>query len=126
MNPFTRFLSQWSANPQFDEFVAQWDEVEALAIRVYKAGTAAAEETALYAAARPWLMRQYPRWEARLRPFWQAAKVAGTVEHTDPFLTILDRETAADFVGDWTALQYLPAAREALNRLLVESTGGSE
>jgi hypothetical protein len=44
----------------------------------------------------------------------------------DPFLAILAAKDASDFAGDWGALQTLPAAREALNKLLLSIIGRSE
>jgi hypothetical protein len=43
----------------------------------------------------------------------------------DPFLRLLAAEQASDFVGDWEAMQYLPAAREALN-LYIQAVEGKE
>ncbi|MBE2199098.1 MAG: hypothetical protein IAE79_10840 [Anaerolinea sp.] len=38
MNPFTRFLSQWSADgpAQLSAFIAHWDALEGLVVRVYR------------------------------------------------------------------------------------------
>lgn len=119
MNPFTRFLSQWSQDRDLAALIARWDVVEALAVRVYKARQATAEDEAAYQAARDFLQIHYPAWAERLRPYWQQALVGGRPAQSDPFYRLLAAERAQDFVGDWEALQHLPAAREALNQLLV-------
>ena len=120
MNPFTRFLSQWGdQTKKLEQFIAHWDTVEALAIQVYKQGEASDDDEADYAVARHYLEQHYDQWAAGLRPYWQASVVGGTLDHQDPFLFLFERPLAADFVGNWKALQHLPAAREALNQFLV-------
>lgn len=120
MNPFTRFLSQWSKDQPLHEFIRHWDTLEALAIRVYKNGRASAEDEVKHQEARAALQKMYPVLSDKLRPYWQQARVAGHPEHDDPFDFLLSPSQAADFVGNWAALQHLPAAREALNQLLVK------
>ncbi len=122
MNPFTRFLSQWSKDEPLHEFIPHWDTLEALAIRVYKSGRATAEDEVQHQEARAALQKLYPALSDKLRPYWQQARVAGHPEHGDPFAFLLAPAHAAEFVGHWAALQHLPAAREALNQLLVAET----
>jgi len=38
----------------------------------------------------------------------------------DPFLWLLSYEEITEFRQNWRAMQTLPAAREAINRLLIE------
>ncbi len=102
-----------------ETFITHWDTVEALAIQVYKQKEATADDQRDYAVAQAYLMKNYHHWEADLRPLWQNSAVGGTLDHQDPFRFVFEHQTAADFVGDWAALQHLPAAREALNRFLV-------
>lgn len=123
MNIFTRFLSQFSGDSSLGAFVARWDVVEEVVVRAYRGGEVTAEDGALYLEARGWLRDHYGGWAARLRPYWQNSKVGGTLEHGDPFLFLLAYEEAADFVDNWSAMQHLPAAREALNGLIVATTG---
>ena len=40
---------------------------------------------------------------------------------TDPFQMLIDFHTPNDIVGNWTAMQHLPAAREALNQYILET-----
>lgn len=123
MNPFTRFLRQWTqGNADLDDLVEQCDALESLVIRVYKAGAATAADEAQYQTIRRWMRENYPAWQDVLRPFWQQAQVAGRPAADDPFLRLTAPESASAFVGDWQAMQMLPAAREALNRLVIQQS----
>jgi hypothetical protein len=120
MNPFSRFLRQWSEDENVHRLLEHCDALEALVVRVYKAGEASAADEAEYQAIRRWLHANYGKWEPRLRPHWQRARVAGKNAGEDPILELLAHESAASFVGDWEAMQRLPAAREALNQMLLD------
>lgn len=122
MNPFSRFLRQWSSDKDFDAFIQHWDELEALVIRVYKQGVARPEEETTYSRVQKWLINHYPLYQQRLTHHWQEAVVAGQRATADPFLKILQIDAAGDFVGNWVVMQNLPAAREALNRTLLENS----
>lgn len=118
MNPFTRFLAQWNRNPNLAEFVQYWDELERVVVAVYreKLPLAAADEP--FVRVWPWLRQHYGQWEGVLRPYWQQTKAAGAPTQTDPFQLLLAFKQPADIIGDWRAMQHLPAAREALNRYI--------
>lgn len=118
MNPFSRFLSQWSGNRPFSEFVARWDELELVVVRVHRDKMTLAEAEPIFAEVWPWLRQQYGQWEAVLRPYWPQTKAAGELTKTDPFQLLLDLESPAAILGNWRAMQHLPAARESLNRFL--------
>lgn len=119
-NLFSSFLGQWSKNRPFNTFIEQWDTLEAIVIGVYRDKiTLEAAETD-FNHTWPWLREQYPQWEAALRPHWQATKAGGQPTQTDPFQLLLAVQHAADVNGNWSLMQHLPAAREAINRLLVE------
>ncbi|MCA9917305.1 MAG: hypothetical protein KC445_05100 [Anaerolineales bacterium] len=118
MNPFTRFLSQWSQNRPFAEFVEQWDQLELVVVRVHRKKMPVAEAEPIFAEVWPWLRQQYWQWEEVLRPYWQQTKAAGELTQTDPFQLLLDLEAPNAILGNWRAMQHLPAAREALNRYL--------
>jgi hypothetical protein len=62
----------------------------------------------------------YPSWQKELGPYWQAAKVQGEPAHRDPFAVLIGAEHASDFVDEWSVMQQLPVAREALNRLVLK------
>ncbi|MFW5940310.1 MAG: hypothetical protein ACOC8X_08615 [Chloroflexota bacterium] len=119
MNLFTHFLKQWNRDKDLELLVDHCDALEALIIRVYKQGEASAADEAEYHALRSWLLNNYGQWEKQLQPLWREAKVAGAPAQQDPFRRLIEAESAADFVDDWKAMQNLPAAREALNRLVL-------
>ena len=123
MNPFTRFLNQWSGRQNLSDLIQRWDQLEQLAIAVYKRGAAEAEDEAAYALLKNWLDQHYGAWEEPLAPFWTDSPVGGSLDHQDPFRFLFQYERASAFVGNWAALQHLPAAREALNRYLQDSVG---
>ena len=120
MNLFTRYLRQWLPDSDLQQLLDHWDALEALVIRVYKEGAATAADEAEYQPLRHWMDANYPAWRARLRPYWRRTKVGGRPAATDPFLRVTEARVAAEFVGDWEAMQHLPAAREALNQLVLE------
>lgn len=119
MNLFTRFLRQWASDPELEKLVEHCDALEALVIRVYKGEEATTADEAEYQALRKWLRGNYATWQSRLQPHWRRALVAGRPAATDPFLRLTRPATAAQFVGDWEAMQHLPAMREALNELVL-------
>jgi hypothetical protein len=120
MNPFTRFLLGRGRREDqaLQAFVEQWDVLEALVIRVFRSKGAETADEAQYQQISSWLRDNYPLWQKRWQPYWQGALVGGLPAVQDPFQRLLTAEKAADFVGDWQAMQYLPAAREALNRYI--------
>lgn len=120
MNLFTRFLRQWLHDSDLEQLVEHCDALEALVIRVYKRGEATAADEAEYQALRSWMEANYPQWQSRLRPHWREAKVAGKAATADPFLHLTAAPSAGEFAGNWKAMQHLPAAREALNKLVLQ------
>lgn len=118
-NPFTRFLRQWSANDDFTVFVAAWDRLERVVVGVYRDKLGEDETAAEFGEVWPWLQQVYPRWQAALRPHWEATRAAGEPTREDPFALLLAIATPSSIRGDWRAMQHLPAAREAINRYLV-------
>lgn len=119
MNPFSRFLSQWSQNASLDEFVVRWDVLERTVVQVYRQKMTVAEAEPEFNQTWPWLRGQYRQWEAQLRPFWQPTKAGGQPTQTDPFLLLLEIEKTADILGNWRIMQHLPDAREALNQFIL-------
>jgi hypothetical protein len=124
MNPFTRAILarlrlDKRRDRQVQDFVRCWDALEALVIRVYKAGQASPEDEAEHRRVNGWLKGNYPDWQPRLEPHWRLTRVAGELASKDPFAYLIAKESAAEFAGDWRAMQALPAAREALNRFLI-------
>lgn len=122
MNPFTRFLRQWASDPDLNTFVDHWDALEALVIRVYKQGQAARADEAEYQALRRWLRANYASWKGPLQSFFSdGAKSDGG--SPGPMEELLHVERASGFVDNWSMMQKLPAAREALNRLVLKRGG---
>jgi hypothetical protein len=119
MNPFTKFLRRGRPDADFDRFVAFWDRLEWLTIQIYKEQTDTAEAETEFRQVWPWLRAHYGRWQPALDPYWRATRAAGAPTTTDPFLLLLAIESPAAIVGDWRAMQHLPAAREALNQYLL-------
>lgn len=118
MNPFTRFLNQWSPNRPLSEFIEYWDRLERLVVLVHREKLPVADAGPEFAEVWPWLRRQYGQWVDALRPYWQQTKAAGALTQTDPFQLLLDLETPSAILDNWRAMQHLPAAREALNLFL--------
>lgn len=127
MNKFTHFLQQWlQPDESLSPLVDHLGGLEALVIRVYKGNAATPADEAEYGKLRPWLEANYPRWQDALRPHWQQSLVAGRPPAADPVLRLIQAEQASDFVGDWQAMQTLPAVREALNRLILAEKQDNE
>lgn len=122
MNPFTRFLSQWSKDSPFQEFVEHWDVLEAIVVLVYRDKLSPAEAEPEFQRVWPWLRQHYSQWEEALRPFWQQTKVGGKPTQTDPFHLLLAFEHPAGIPGNWNAMRHLPAAREALNQFIISQS----
>ena len=122
MNPFTKYLRQWSHNSSFEEFVEQWDRLEQIVISVYRKkmsiNNAASEFDDLWSHLR----QDYPQWENVLRPFWQQTKTGGQTTQTDPFQLLLSIQSVEAIQGSWNLMQHLPAAREAINHYLRQNS----
>jgi hypothetical protein len=118
MNPFTRFLSQWTKDHLFTDFVAYWDRLERLVVLVHRGKISLAVAEPEFAQVWLWLRQQYGGWAEVLRPYWQQTKAAGELTLTDPFQLLLAIESPSEILGNWRAMQHLPAAREALNLFL--------
>ncbi|MCS7056768.1 MAG: hypothetical protein NZM18_11420 [Thermoflexales bacterium] len=119
MNPFTRSIAVRLRSRRLKEFIERWDALEGLVIRVYRGAIATEADEAEFTALRRWLREHYPEWQARLEPHWRSALRGGRPSQDDPFVFLLAPERAAEFCGSWPHMQALPAAREALNRLII-------
>jgi hypothetical protein len=119
MNPFTKFLRRRGGDHDFDQFVVYWDRLEYLVVHVYREKMPLDEAADEYAVVWPWLRTQYGRWQPALTPYWQQTRAAGAPTATDPFQLLLDIDAPQAILGDWRAMQHLPAAREAINQYLL-------
>ena len=119
MNPVTQALLAQLDDPALENFIVNWDALEELLIDVYKAGSADLKQVAAYTRLRANLERSYPAFEGELAPHWRAARIKGQALEADPFRTLIAPAALEEFIGNWPALQTLPAVREALNEMLV-------
>ncbi|MFC1464491.1 MAG: hypothetical protein ACFLMY_06555 [Candidatus Brachytrichaceae bacterium NZ_4S206] len=120
MNPFTKSIATRLQSRRLRQFIERWDALEALVIRVYRNAVATEADDAEFAELKRWLREHYPEWQTRLEPHWRSALRGGQPSQDDPFAFLLAAEQAAAFCGSWAHMQALPAAREALNRLILE------
>jgi hypothetical protein len=123
MNPFTASLVARIQDPPLAAFVEAWDALEALIVRVYRAGAASGGDEAEHRRLRAWLAARYPERRDALAAYWPLARIGRRPAGSDPFAALLAVESASGFVDNWAALQTLPAAREALNRWLLSAAG---
>lgn len=124
MNPYTAHLQSLlppgrAEDIALAEFVAGWDHVEAFVIRVFRANIADSADASEWDELRRALAARHAAFADILAVHWPLALVAGERCAADPFRALLDVATASSFVANRTAMQTLPAAREALNRWLV-------
>lgn len=117
---FLRSLLPADRQVQVEAFVERWDALEELVIRVYQQGEATPADEAVYAELKQWFEVHYPELAGPLRRHWPETTEAGHRPTTDPFQRLFSPESATVFVDNWPAMQALPAAREALNRYLLE------
>lgn len=120
-NPFTKSIAAALRSRSINTFVRDWDALEALVIRVYRARAAAAADAAEYARLNKQLLPLHADLAAKLAPLWQKAMMGGAPANEDPFALLLSPADAGGFIDNWRAMQALAAAREALNRLILEA-----
>ena len=118
-NPFSKYLNQWSDNPDIEQFLSYWDELEFITIRVYQKKMTVDEVQVEFVRVWGWLRENYGAWEDALRPYWQQTISGGQPTQTDPFWLLINKQTPEDILDDWNAMQHLPAAREALNQYIL-------
>lgn len=119
-NPFTDTLVKQIKNESVIKFVGLWDRLEGLVIHTYKSKEATSSQDREWASLRPRLMKEYPHWKDALHLYWQGTQIGGEPAKGDPFESLLNYAYVRDFVGNWHAMQTLPAARQALNAWLVD------
>lgn len=125
-NPFSKYLSQWSTDADFEAFRSYWDDLELVVVGVYRRKMTIDDAAAEFERVWPWLRTNYPRWQPALEPYWRQTRAAGAPTAKDPFMVFLDKGRPADILGDWNAMQHLPAARETINRYLLDHAPGNE
>jgi hypothetical protein len=119
MNPFTKSLAGYALPDSLRTFIVTWDALESLVVRVFRSKAATFADEAEYATLRQWLQTHYADWKVALHPHWQGVMRAGKPCADDPFEFLIQPQAAHNFVGSRTHMQTLPAAREALNKLIL-------
>lgn len=128
-NPVTDILLAQIDDGPLRRWVERWDELEKLAIEIYRRQRVGWWDKRRYRRLRSRLKFEYRGWRDQLTPYWQRQTAGGKPRLADPFISLLTIERAEDLVDNWQALQLLPAAREALNDYLVsrlESSGRTD
>lgn len=126
MNPVTRRLLDEIDDPELAALAIGWDRLEERIVRIYRAGACSAEEAAAYTADRRSIQPAVGREKRGLEPHWKATRVDGVPLRTDPFQAVLAVDDGRAVAGNWALMRLLPAAREALNGLLLERGARSE
>lgn len=119
MNPVTQGLLKQLNDPEAAQFAENWDQLEQLVIEIYRQKSASFDQQADFFSLKERLGAIYPRFEKELAAFWPTIKVKGELVVGDPFTALIDMRSAKEFVENWDAMRTLPAAREALNQMLV-------
>ncbi len=120
MNPVTRHLLENIDDPDLAEFAMTWDALEEQIVRLYRTGACPPAEAAAFDRSLSSTVASYPRWAEPLARHWRAASVDGAPADEDPFGRILRIGGAKDVIRNRSLMRTLPAAREALNHLLLE------
>lgn len=119
MNPVTQSLLKQLNDPTLTAFATDWDTVTELVIEIYQQKSLTVEQQARFFEAQERLQAAYPALASELEPHWRSARIKGELVVGDPFLAVLSKPSAKEFVENWDAMRTLPAAREALNMLLM-------
>lgn len=120
MNPTTAALLKSISDPRIADFVSLWDEMEQLTISIYRADHVAPSEAARFPELVAAIREKITPLQHPLKPHWQATRVKGQALEEDPFEFLLSLPGAEAILDNWTAMQLLPAAREALNLYLLD------
>jgi len=120
MNPVTRRLLERIDDPDLADFALAWDALEELVVRIYRAGTCSADEAKVFTERRRALLEGHGRWADALEGHWREVRIDATPLRASPFALVLAVPEAQSVAGDWELMRTLPAAREALNGLLLE------
>lgn len=121
-NPFSKHLSRKLSDHELLLLVDYWDRLEALVTTIHRNGSVGPADPAEYDSVWTWLRTAYPTWRKALEPYWKQSRIGGQPCREDPFARLLASNSASDYIGSWIDMQYLPAAREALNLYLMSRT----
>ncbi len=126
MNPVTHGLLKQLNDPALTAFATDWDTLTELVIDIYQQKSLTVEQQERFFDAQERLQASYPALAPELEPFWRPARIKGELVVGDPFLAVLSKSSAKEFVENWDAMRTLPAAREALNMMLMSRIERSE
>ena len=122
----TRRLLDEIDDPELAAFAMAWDSFEECLVWIYREGSCPPELEQRHSGLRSSLERHLAAWEEDLRPLWQATRIDGAAVRHSPFRTVLAARRPRDVVGNRDLMRTLPAAREAINHLLLERGARSE
>lgn len=118
-NPFTRFLNSNQQDRHLDRFIILWDAMEERCIDTYQAGDCTPDENRDWQLLRANLRKAYGKVSELLAPHWKTATIKGRPVDKDPFLHVLQTGSLEEVIDNWSLLQHLPPAREAINRCIL-------
>jgi len=119
VNPVTRRLLDDVDDPALAELALAWDALEELVVQIYRQGGCSSSQAAEFTRRRRRCRLAVRPWLRHLDPHWRAVRVAGDPATKNPFEAVLAVDHAEEVCGNWALMQQLPAAREALNGLLL-------
>lgn len=119
MNPVTQALLKELKDPELNNFVGDWDTLNDLIIEIFKQKSTTFEQQETYFQVQEKLQTSYAKLKEQLEPFWRASRVKDGLSVGDPFAALIEKRSAKEFVENWDAMRTLPAAREALNQMLM-------
>lgn len=119
MNPVTRALLKQLGDGELNKFAEDWDTLEVLIVEIYKQKSLSFDQQEEFFQLQERLQARYAPLQDDLGLFWPKTRVRGESVTTDPFAALLSKQAAQEFVGNWDAMRTLPAAREALNLMLM-------
>jgi hypothetical protein len=120
MNPVTRRLLDEIDDPQLAAFALAWDEFEECLVGIYRDRACSPRLERRYAELRSSAEQGLGMWEPTLRRHWLATRINGAPPQQSPFRTVVAVQRPGDVLDDRLLMRTLPAAREALNNLLLE------
>jgi hypothetical protein len=123
MNPVTKSLLKDISDNSLKAFVHQWDRFEQLIIEINRQKSLSFTQQQEFFDLKEKLGASYSPWESEMRIYWRQTRIKEGNLTTDPFRLLLNSDTAHDVLGSWEAIKLLPAAREAMNLMLMEKGG---
>lgn len=120
MNPVTRRLLDDVEDPELAAFALAWDGLEECLVQIYRMAECPPELAARHAEGRASVEAGLRTWEPALQPHWNETRINGVPPSESPFLAVVAVRSPGAVIGDRDLMRTLPAAREALNHLLLE------